>query len=60
MANAPLQGMRFLSKILLIGTLFSTVAGCYVQERRGPRYAHRYECARGWHWDGYHCRHRGW
>jgi hypothetical protein len=47
--------MKYLSKILLVGTLISTVAGCYVEERR-PRYAHRYECGRGYHWDGDHCR----
>jgi len=49
--------MRYLKNLIVITSLISTVAGCYV-ERRGPRYAGR-DCAHGWFWDGYRC-HRRW
>jgi hypothetical protein len=52
--------MKYIKKIILITSLISTIGACYVQERRGPRYAHR-GCAYGWHWDGYRChRNHGW
>jgi len=51
--------MKYLKRIMVVGSLISMLGACYV-ERRGPRYAHR-GCAYGYYWDGYRChRHHQW
>jgi hypothetical protein len=51
--------MKYLKRIIIIGSLISMFGGCLV-EARGPRYARR-SCAYGWYWDGYRChRHHAW
>lgn len=49
--------MKHLKKLLVVASLVSMVGGCYVSERRGPRYA-RSECGPGYYWNGYHCHRR--
>jgi hypothetical protein len=56
--NAACHVMKYLKKIIVISSLISMVAGCYV-ETHSPRYARR-DCGYGRYWDGDRCHHRHW